>query len=59
VRAGGSESSLLDAVRERLDDDLDTPGALALIDEAAKRGTDVTRAAAVLGVNLGRPVSVG
>ena len=59
VGTGGSESSLLDAVRERLDDDLDTPGALALIDEAAKRGTDVTRAAAVLGVNLGRPVSVG
>jgi L-cysteine:1D-myo-inositol 2-amino-2-deoxy-alpha-D-glucopyranoside ligase len=59
VGTGGSESSLLDAVRERLDDDLDTPGALALIDEAAKRGTDVTRAAGVLGVNLDRPVSVG
>jgi hypothetical protein len=42
-----------------MDDDLDTPGALALIDAAAAGGTDVTAAAALLGVNLGRPVSVG
>jgi L-cysteine:1D-myo-inositol 2-amino-2-deoxy-alpha-D-glucopyranoside ligase len=39
-------------VRERLDDDLDTPGALAAIDEAAARGADVTAAAALIGVDL-------
>lgn len=50
---------LVEAVRGRLDDDLDTPGALALIDAAAAGGTDVTAAAALLGVNLDRPVSVG
>jgi L-cysteine:1D-myo-inositol 2-amino-2-deoxy-alpha-D-glucopyranoside ligase len=36
--AGGpddSESSLIDSVRDRLDDDLDTPSAVALMDEAA------------------------
>ena len=58
--AGGLPGTgLLEAVRGRMDDDLDTPGALALIDAAAAGGTDVTAAAALLGVNLGRPVSVG
>jgi L-cysteine:1D-myo-inositol 2-amino-2-deoxy-alpha-D-glucopyranoside ligase len=58
--AGGRPGAvLLEAVRARMDDDLDTPGALALIDAAAAGGTDVTAAAALLGVNLGRPVSVG
>ena len=58
--AGGQPGAvLLEAVRARMDDDLDTPGALALIDAAAAGGTDVTAAAALLGVNLGRPVSVG
>ena len=58
--AGGRPGTgLLEAVRGRMDDDLDTPGALALIDAAAAGGTDVTAAAALLGVNLGRPVSVG
>ena len=58
--AGGLPGTgLLEAVRGRMDDDLDTPGALALIDTAAAGGTDVTAAAALLGVNLGRPVSVG
>lgn len=58
--AGGRPGAvLLEAVRARMDDDLDTPGALALIDAAAAGGTDVTAAAALLGINLGRPVSVG
>lgn len=58
--AGGRPGTgLLEAVRGRMDDDLDTPGALALIDAAAAGGTDVTEAAALLGVNLGRPVSAG
>ena len=43
---------LLDEVRARLDDDLDTPGALAAIDDAASRGEGVRDAAALLGVNL-------
>jgi L-cysteine:1D-myo-inositol 2-amino-2-deoxy-alpha-D-glucopyranoside ligase len=38
--------------RARLDDDLDTPGALAAIDEAASAGEGVSRAAALLGVAL-------
>ncbi len=58
-RPGSADDEVLAAVRGRLDDDLDTPGALAAIDAAASGGTDVTAAAALLGVNLRRPVSVG
>ena len=58
-RPGPAGDEVLAAVRGRLDDDLDTPGALAAIDAAASGGTDVTAAAALLGVNLRRPVSVG
>ncbi|MFZ9231158.1 MAG: cysteine--tRNA ligase [Ilumatobacteraceae bacterium] len=47
-----SDDAVLDQVRERLDDDLDTPGAVGVIDEASSRGIDVTRAAGLLGVNL-------
>ena len=54
--ANGSPSGLLDVVRERLDDDLDTPGALAIIDEAAAAGHDVSPAAALLGVDTTVPV---
>jgi L-cysteine:1D-myo-inositol 2-amino-2-deoxy-alpha-D-glucopyranoside ligase len=53
-----SNPELLGEVRERLDDDLDTPGAVAAIDEAAARGHGVREAAALLGVDLdqrGRP----
>jgi L-cysteine:1D-myo-inositol 2-amino-2-deoxy-alpha-D-glucopyranoside ligase len=39
-------------VRAALDDDLDTPGALAAIDAAAARGVNVRAAAALLGVDL-------
>lgn len=56
---GGSDSMVLDSVREHLDDDLDTPGAVAAIDRAASAGHDVTAAAALLGVRLDRPVTVG
>lgn len=52
---GGAPSDLLDVVRQRLDDDLDTPGAFAAIDEAAADGIDVGPAAALLGIDLGRP----
>lgn len=47
-----SNLELLDVVRERLDDDLDTPGALAVIDAAAAAGRGVREAAELLGVNF-------
>lgn len=47
--------AVLDDVRACLDDDLDTPAAVAAIDAAAARGHDVTEAAALLGVDLGHP----
>ncbi len=43
---------LLEGVRERLDDDLDTPGAIRLIDDAARHGQGVLEASALLGVDL-------
>ena len=47
-----SDPELLASVRAHLDDDLDTPGAFAAIDDAARRGTSVADAAALLGVDL-------
>jgi L-cysteine:1D-myo-inositol 2-amino-2-deoxy-alpha-D-glucopyranoside ligase len=48
----GDDGSLLADVRAALDDDLDTPAALALIDAAAGGGHPVGSAAALLGVDL-------
>jgi L-cysteine:1D-myo-inositol 2-amino-2-deoxy-alpha-D-glucopyranoside ligase len=48
----GRTSSVLDDVRAALDDDLDTPEALRAIDAAAHAGSNVTSAAALLGVTL-------
>ena len=56
---GGTQGSILETVRERLDDDMDTPGAVVAIDAAARAGEDVSPAAALLGVRLDRPVSIG
>jgi L-cysteine:1D-myo-inositol 2-amino-2-deoxy-alpha-D-glucopyranoside ligase len=42
----------LEAVRARLDDDLDTPGALAELDAEAASGRPVAAGAALLGVTL-------
>ena len=53
---GGAQSDLLDSVRACLDNDIDTPGALALIDAAAVKGVDVSASAALLGVELLTPV---
>jgi len=53
---GGQDSTLLDEVRASLDDDLNTPAALAAIDRAAAAGTDVTDSAALLGVDLALPI---
>jgi len=49
---GGRPGPVVEDVRDRLDEDLDTPGAFATIDEVAGRGHDVTEAAALLGVVL-------
>ena len=46
------EDGVLMSVRDRLDDDLDTPGALLLVDAAAREGRDVRAAAALIGVTL-------
>lgn len=50
--SGGSGDAALAAVREVLDHDLDTPAAVAAVDDAAEAGADVTAAAALLGVDL-------
>ncbi|MDA0369989.1 MAG: cysteine--tRNA ligase [Actinomycetota bacterium] len=50
--SGVTDAGLLDAVRDRLDDDLDTPGAIELIDAAARNGHDVRAVAELLGVLL-------
>ena len=52
----GTDSDLLDRVRDCLDNDLDTSGAVALIDAAAASGANVTLAAALLGVELLTPI---
>jgi L-cysteine:1D-myo-inositol 2-amino-2-deoxy-alpha-D-glucopyranoside ligase len=46
------DDPLLDAVRAALDDDLDTPRAVDLVDEAAAAGTPLRAAADLLGVEL-------
>jgi len=51
-KAAHSGPDVLDDVRARLDDDLDTPGAIALIDDAAAAGDGVLEAARLLGVAL-------
>jgi L-cysteine:1D-myo-inositol 2-amino-2-deoxy-alpha-D-glucopyranoside ligase len=49
----GGNAKVLDDVRAALDDDLDTPRAVAAIDDAVDRGEGVRDAAALLGVALG------
>ncbi|MFZ8998813.1 MAG: cysteine--tRNA ligase [Ilumatobacteraceae bacterium] len=50
--ADGMPGDVLDEVRERLDDDLDTPGAVMAVDAAAARGEATRQAADLLGVRL-------
>lgn len=57
VASGASASAetgapVLEAVREALDNDLDTPAAVRCIDAAASDGKNVAQAAALLGVDL-------
>jgi L-cysteine:1D-myo-inositol 2-amino-2-deoxy-alpha-D-glucopyranoside ligase len=47
-----TDSGLLQEVRACLDQDLDTPAAIAVIDAAAQAGHDVGEAASLLGVDL-------
>ncbi len=51
-RRAGPGDAALDATRAALDDDLDTPTALAAIDAAAEAGQGVSAAAELLGVEL-------
>ncbi len=55
----GRGSGALDEVRRALDDDLDTPGAIAAIDAAARKGIGVSEAAALLGVDTALAVVDG
>ncbi len=50
--AAGEGQGALEEVRAALDNDLDTPAAVAAIDEAAARGEGVSDAAMLLGVDL-------
>lgn len=56
--AAGVGTGALGEVRAALDEDLDTPGAVAAIDAAAERGEGVSEAALLLGVRTDRPVEV-
>jgi L-cysteine:1D-myo-inositol 2-amino-2-deoxy-alpha-D-glucopyranoside ligase len=48
----GRGGAVIDDVRGALDDDLDTPGAVRAVDDAAHAGYNVATAAALLGVTL-------
>ena len=48
----GRVSSVLDDVRDAMDDDLDCPSALRAVDQAAHAGFSVASAAALLGITL-------
>jgi L-cysteine:1D-myo-inositol 2-amino-2-deoxy-alpha-D-glucopyranoside ligase len=50
--AAGKGDAAVDDVRAAIDDDLDTPAAVAIIDAAAERGLGVSDAAALVGVDL-------
>ena len=50
--SGGRPSSVLDDVRDALDDDLNCPAALAAVDAAAHAGASVTPAATLLGITM-------
>jgi L-cysteine:1D-myo-inositol 2-amino-2-deoxy-alpha-D-glucopyranoside ligase len=52
ARSASASEPVLDRVRAALDDDLDTPNALAAVDAAASAGQGVAPAAALLGVDL-------
>jgi L-cysteine:1D-myo-inositol 2-amino-2-deoxy-alpha-D-glucopyranoside ligase len=51
-RRAGEGVGGLEAVRARLDDDLDAPGAVEAVDDAVRRGSGVSAAARLLGVSV-------
>ena len=51
-QAGGDGDAALEEVRQALDTDLNTPAALAAVDQAANDGRGVSDAATLLGVDL-------
>jgi L-cysteine:1D-myo-inositol 2-amino-2-deoxy-alpha-D-glucopyranoside ligase len=51
-RAAGPGEAALDDVRHALDDDLDTPAAIAAVDAAASSGKGVSKAASLLGISV-------
>lgn len=53
---GGTASDVLEEVRACLDNDLDTPGAVAAMDAAAAKGHDVSAPASLLGVELAEAI---
>ena len=53
---GGASSDVLEQVRACLDNDLDTPGAVAAMDAAAAKGHDVSAPASLLGVELAEAI---
>lgn len=55
--AAGEGDAALAEVRSALDDDLDTPTAVAAVDAAAARGGGVSSAAMLLGVDLAEPAA--
>lgn len=55
--ASGVGSGALDQVRAALDEDLDTPAAIAAIDRAAASGLAVSEAALLLGVDTSSPLA--
>lgn len=56
ARGAGDADALVDDVRAALDSDLNVPGALGIIDDAASAGVAVAEAALLLGVNLASEV---
>jgi L-cysteine:1D-myo-inositol 2-amino-2-deoxy-alpha-D-glucopyranoside ligase len=50
VEGGVADDAILNEVRQALDNDLDTPTVISLIDDAARRGHNVRGCAALLGV---------
>jgi L-cysteine:1D-myo-inositol 2-amino-2-deoxy-alpha-D-glucopyranoside ligase len=55
VGGTGGADAVLDSVRAALDDNLDTPRAIRVLDEAADAGRGAAAGAALLGVDLTRP----
>ena len=56
--SAGTGSYGIDEVRESLDNDLDTPQAIAIIDQLAASGNGISEAAMLLGIDVASPYQV-